>query len=345
MFNDPRYQAFLAQIERQHRLPRGMLRSIANAETGHIKDWNERTQAVSNKGATGVFQFMPGTGARYGLRSPDDFRDPFKSAQAAGAYLGELSRMFNGRPDLMAAAYNAGEHNSSLQKGQVPNIPETKKYVGKVMGYLDLPYDEDPFWRFRPSMLIRGNQRIGLGGLFTGALHGDNPNRNVSANGLPGPGQTNASGGPNPRVNTHLSGTDEQDAFYRAFIQSARNSPFSPQMGSDALEQGSVDPVATAQDGSWGSILDAAANSSAGTFGDIFNEKTTPDKVPKGKTTPMPSPRSQTQQDKLPGYGDMGMARSGLASLYGQYGYKDMSDSAEDDLRSLMQLVAYMRRR
>lgn len=62
--------------------------------------------------ATGLWQFMPGTAARFGLRRDwwyDGRRDILRSTRAALTYLQYLHKMFNGHWLLAIAAYNSGE--------------------------------------------------------------------------------------------------------------------------------------------------------------------------------------------------------------------------------------------
>lgn len=71
--------------------------------------------ATSRVGAAGLWQFMIGTGKRYGLEVTsliDERRDPIKSSYAAAHFLNELYKMF-GNWTLCIAAYNCGPGNVS----------------------------------------------------------------------------------------------------------------------------------------------------------------------------------------------------------------------------------------
>ncbi len=68
--------------------------------------------AYSHGRAAGIWQFIPGTGRRYGLKQNwwyDGRRDVYASTQAALNYLQRLNKIFDGDWMLALAAYNSGE--------------------------------------------------------------------------------------------------------------------------------------------------------------------------------------------------------------------------------------------
>ncbi|WP_340155709.1 LysM peptidoglycan-binding domain-containing protein [uncultured Winogradskyella sp.] len=72
-----------------------------------------KPRARSRVGATGIWQFMYGTGKEHDLDVSsyvDDRSDPIKSTTAAAEYLGRMYRIF-GDWDLALAAYNSGPGN------------------------------------------------------------------------------------------------------------------------------------------------------------------------------------------------------------------------------------------
>ncbi|WP_407557110.1 LysM peptidoglycan-binding domain-containing protein [Winogradskyella sp. 4-2091] len=72
-----------------------------------------KPRARSRVGATGIWQFMYGTGKEHDLDVSsyvDDRSDPIKSTKAAAEYLGRMYRIF-GDWDLSLAAYNSGPGN------------------------------------------------------------------------------------------------------------------------------------------------------------------------------------------------------------------------------------------
>lgn len=86
-------------------------------------------RVVSPKGARGLMQLMPGTGARFGVRNPFS---PAENIAGGTRYLKQLMTKFSGRVDLVLASYNAGEGAVVKFGSRVPPYRETRDYVRKI---------------------------------------------------------------------------------------------------------------------------------------------------------------------------------------------------------------------
>jgi hypothetical protein len=130
-----KYFPMIRRIFKENNLPED-LAYVSMLESG----FNPR--ALSHAGARGMWQFMPETGRRYGLRVQDAFDerlDPEKASLAAARYFKELIGIFGGRSSVMLAmaAYNAGEGRivGALRKIDNPMRNRDFWYIYR-MGYL-----------------------------------------------------------------------------------------------------------------------------------------------------------------------------------------------------------------
>ncbi len=109
--------------------------------------------AYSHGRASGMWQFIPGTGKGYGLKQNwwyDGRRDVFLSTHAALDYLAYLNKRFDGNWLYALAAYNSGQGNvrKAIRKNKKAGksvdfwslkLPkETKAYVPKLLALADI---------------------------------------------------------------------------------------------------------------------------------------------------------------------------------------------------------------
>lgn len=135
-----RYIPMMAAILQQEGLPEDLV-YLSLIESGFS------SYAISRAKAVGPWQFIRGTGLRYGLKINgwlDERRDPIKATRAAAAYLKDLHFQF-GEWFLAAAAYNAGERKleRAVQRFQTDDFwslsqkshlkSETRNYVPKFI--------------------------------------------------------------------------------------------------------------------------------------------------------------------------------------------------------------------
>lgn len=105
-----------------------------------------KPSAMSHMAASGLWQFIPGTGARYGLRRTAyvDERNSFEEATRASArYLKFLANRYGGNWELAMAGYNCGEGNvdRAIRRAGVSNFwaaypflpQETRNYVPNIL--------------------------------------------------------------------------------------------------------------------------------------------------------------------------------------------------------------------
>lgn len=115
---------------------------------GAESNWNPG--AVSSKGATGLGQLMPGTAREMGVTDP---ADPLQNLHGAAGYFRKMLDRHGGDYRLAAAAYNAGPGRVA-RAGGVPDIPETRAYVDRVVG------QSNPFAGIAAEMgLVGANQQ------------------------------------------------------------------------------------------------------------------------------------------------------------------------------------------
>ncbi len=134
------YLPVMKEIFKQHDLPEDLV-FVALIESGF------NPYAYSRSKAVGPWQFISGTGRRYGLKINewiDERRDPVKSTDAAARYLKDLYVQFGSWP-LALASYNAGEGKVARAIARTRSDdfwkikqtrhlrPETRNYVPKFM--------------------------------------------------------------------------------------------------------------------------------------------------------------------------------------------------------------------
>ncbi|MDB2447449.1 transglycosylase SLT domain-containing protein, partial [bacterium] len=140
-----KYQKLVYDTLKEEGVP-AELYYLAMIESGYS------TGAKSWASAVGIWQFIKGTGSRYGLkinRYVDERKDPVRSTRAAARYLGSLYRVYQSW-ELAMAAYNAGEGRvlGAIMRGHTRDFwelsrkkllpKETRNYVPKMMAAMKI---------------------------------------------------------------------------------------------------------------------------------------------------------------------------------------------------------------
>jgi hypothetical protein len=124
LFNTP-YDRVIAAEAKRYGVDASLVSALIRAES------NYEPRAVSRKGARGLMQLMPATARRLSVAYPFD---PVSNVRGGVRYLKELLDRFDHRPELILAAYNAGE-NAVESYGGVPPYRETVGYVKRILSW------------------------------------------------------------------------------------------------------------------------------------------------------------------------------------------------------------------
>jgi hypothetical protein len=110
-----------------------------------------KPRAMSNKGARGLMQLMPGTAQRFGVTN---IWDPRQNIEGGTRYMRFLLDQFEGDVKLALAGYNAGEGAVMKYGYRVPPYSETQEYVRRISRRYELIRDPNAF--SYASSLTRG---------------------------------------------------------------------------------------------------------------------------------------------------------------------------------------------
>lgn len=152
------YKPMILSVLRDQGIP-SELYYQALIESGFVQS------AVSSAQAVGIWQFIKGTGTRYGLqvgRYADERIDPYRATIAASMYLNDLHNVFDSWY-LAMAAYNAGEMRimRAIMKGKTRDFwalakgnflpSETMNYIPKFLAATIIGSDPEKYGFRKPE--------------------------------------------------------------------------------------------------------------------------------------------------------------------------------------------------
>ena len=119
-----RWREHIKAAAARYQLPEALLMAVMAVES------NFDPRALSEKGAVGLMQLMPGTARDMYV---SDAWAPEQNIEGGARYLRVLANQYNGDLIKTLAAYNAGPDAVHRAGDAVPDIPETREYVRKVV--------------------------------------------------------------------------------------------------------------------------------------------------------------------------------------------------------------------
>lgn len=122
--NKATYLPMIIAAAKQYQIDPNLLHAIIDTESAY------NPRAVSRVGATGLMQLMAKTAKGLGV---NDRFNPEQNIQGGTRYFSQLLSRFDGEKKLALAAYNAGPTAVVKAGNKIPNYPETKRYIEKVL--------------------------------------------------------------------------------------------------------------------------------------------------------------------------------------------------------------------
>ena len=116
-------QALVEREAKRNAMSETLLQAVIEQESANLPC------AVSPKGAKGLMQLMPATAETFKVKDPFD---PAENVAAGSRFLKSLLDRYQGDMAKALAAYNAGPGRVD-RDGEVPEIPETQNYVGRIL--------------------------------------------------------------------------------------------------------------------------------------------------------------------------------------------------------------------
>lgn len=123
------YDSIINEASEKYSVPKDLIKAVIKQESNYMPN------AISSKGAIGLMQIMPSTGALLGIEDKETLKDPYVNIMTGTKYLSQMLNRYDGRLDLSLSAYNAGP-NLVDRLQRIPNIDETKNYVKNIIGYI-----------------------------------------------------------------------------------------------------------------------------------------------------------------------------------------------------------------
>lgn len=115
-----RYQDEVDAAASEYAVDGDLIHAVIATESNYVSN------VVSPRGAVGLMQLMPPTARKYGIANAFD---ALQNIRGGAQHLRYLLAAFDGKIDLVLAAYNAGETAVRKYGRKVPPFPETIHYV------------------------------------------------------------------------------------------------------------------------------------------------------------------------------------------------------------------------